>query len=96
MSWVRWGSRCWETFPFQNQEDVDCGEKCPGSVLYIYEFDTDKFHCACCDDVKDFIGTEEQMAKHLLEHDKKGHHTRRSLITWAKKFLKGEKIPWER
>jgi hypothetical protein len=80
MSWCRWGSKCSDTIT-QFAVDVACKD-CPGSDLYIYE--GDRLECCGCPLFMDFAcDTEAEMLAHILEHEKAGHHVRRSLIEHA-------------
>lgn len=84
MSWCRWGSRCTSTTPAY-KVDEECRD-CPGSDVYVYESTIGLICCGCfLTGGEGFIcQTEVEMFKHLLEHDKAGHHVRRSLLERAK------------
>jgi hypothetical protein len=83
MSWCRWGSLCWETMPRIYLADLDC-ESCPGSSVYVYEVGDDLYECCACDISETGRFSEAGMLAHLLEHDARGDHVRRSLLLEAR------------
>jgi hypothetical protein len=49
MSWVRWGSRCYQGWPFRCSPCSVAPSACPGSSVYVYEAGYgDAFVCCGC------------------------------------------------
>jgi hypothetical protein len=87
MSWVRWGSKCNQGFPFRQSACSFAPADCPGSSVYVYEGgandDRKGFVCMCggADPAEDFVcATEAEMRAHLKEHFVKGDHVPLSLL----------------
>lgn len=86
MSWVRWGSRCHQGYPFR--EDTACDPAaCPGSDVYVYDSGDGVVCCECSlrEAVDGWSGdhvalNEAAMVEHLKEHIAAGHHVPRSLL----------------
>ena len=81
MSWVRWGSKCDQGWPFRQSPCSAAPLACPGSSVYVYSHADGAFHCCCGGEVEeDFRGTEPQMIAHLRDHVAKGDHVPLSLL----------------
>jgi hypothetical protein len=91
MSWCRWGSVCTNAVVTSDLDALnEACKDCPGSDLYIYESVTDKFVCCGCylHASENFeVNTHAEMNQHILEHDKAGHHVRKSLLELARRSL---------
>jgi len=79
---------CSNTSPVIYAADLAC-TACPGSSVYVYESESGFVCCSCTltggDDFADFVcKTEGEMHEHLLAHDAKGDHVRRSLLAEAR------------
>ena len=88
MSWTRWGSKCWNTFPHVYDCDLHDGP-CPGSSVYVFESDRGFECCGCGLDGEDIVEgsfvceTKEEMKEHLRRHVDAGDHVRPSLLPGA-------------
>lgn len=83
MSWVRFGSKCHQGFPFRESACSAAPEACPGSHVYVYDDTGGRITCCACrlDAGKSNFNaqTEDEMVAHLAQHVAAGHHVPMSL-----------------
>jgi hypothetical protein len=87
VSWVRFGSKCHQGFPFRESACSFEPEPCPGSDVYVYEDTGGGITCCGCrllTRASHNVKTEAEMRAHLAQHVRAGHHVPMSLYdVWA-------------
>jgi hypothetical protein len=80
MSWVRWGSKCDQGYPFRQSACSAAPAECLGSFVYVWE-SAEGFECGCgFDDATAHwtsfkCQTKAEMIAHLKAHVARGDHS---------------------